>query len=37
MDIKQLIYFTTIVDEGNISAAAKKTSYIPAALKQPDT
>lgn len=24
MDIKQLIYFTTIVDEGNISAAAKK-------------
>ena len=24
MDIKQLIYFTAIVDEGNISSAAKK-------------
>ena len=24
MDIKQLLYFVTVVDEGNISSAAKK-------------
>ena len=36
MELRQLSYFTTIVNEGNISQAAKKTEYLTTAAQPPD-
>ena len=36
-NLKQLEYFTAVVEEGNISADCKETAHITAAVEQPDT
>ena len=33
MDLKQLEYFVTVINEGTISSAARKLESLPAAIK----
>ena len=36
MELRQLSYFTTIVNEGNISPGSQKTEYLTTAAQPPD-